>query len=285
MTLQEFLTKWNGKYCEVAGSANAVNQCVDLANAYIRDVLGLPIIEWTNAKDFPSRAGDKYTYILNSPTGVPKEGDIVIWKPTPGHIAIFLEGTANSFKSFDQNFPTGSPCHVQTHNYTNVTGWLRAKGTPISDQECMPKSQAEDYRRVKEGWNQLRAVLNVEDSVTVVVAEVKKLISYEDTVVQKDKQLSDAQSEIASLRAEVTRLQEVNTTQAEEVTNLKTEMALQASVLTDKASDLEEKYKVSTQNYGVAMSKIKELEDKISKPESTGWQKIVDGFFEILGRS
>jgi len=33
MTLQEFIQKYNGKYCEVAGSPQ--NQCVDLANAYL----------------------------------------------------------------------------------------------------------------------------------------------------------------------------------------------------------------------------------------------------------
>lgn len=128
--LNDFVVKWQGKYCEVAGSADAKNQCVDLANAYIRDVLGLPIIEWTNAVDFPSKAGDKYDFIANTPTGVPQQGDIIIWKPSPGHIAIFIEGDANKFRSFDQNFPTGSPCHIQEHTYQNVVGWLRAKNPP-----------------------------------------------------------------------------------------------------------------------------------------------------------
>lgn len=127
MTIQEFINKYNGKYVEVAGSPNALNQCVDLANAYIREVLGLPIIEWTNAVDFPTKAGDKYDYILNTPTGVPQKGDLMIWKPSPGHIAIFIEGDANRFTSFDENFPIGSKSHIQEHTYQNVTGWLRAK--------------------------------------------------------------------------------------------------------------------------------------------------------------
>lgn len=128
MTLQEFIERWNGEFCEVAGSANALNQCVDSANAYIRDVLGFPIIEWTNAKDFPSKAGDLYDWIANTPTGVPLEGDLVVWgSGTAGHIAIFLEGNANSFRSFDQNYPLNSPCHVQGHTYSNVIGWMRAK--------------------------------------------------------------------------------------------------------------------------------------------------------------
>ncbi len=127
MTLDEFIKYWDGKYCETAGTSNALNQCVDLANAYIREVLNLPIIEWTNAIDFPSKAGDKYEYILNTITGVPQKGDLIIWKPSPGHIAIFIEGNTDRFSSFDQNFPLNSVCHIQEHSYFNVIGWLHPK--------------------------------------------------------------------------------------------------------------------------------------------------------------
>jgi hypothetical protein len=44
-----------------------------------------------------------------------------------GHIAIFVNGDVNSFTSFDQNYPIGSPCKLVNHNYNNVIGWLRAK--------------------------------------------------------------------------------------------------------------------------------------------------------------
>lgn len=130
MTFEQFMIQWNGKYCEVAGSPGAKNQCVDLVNAYIRDVLLLPIIEWTNATDFPSRAGDKYEYIVNSPTNIPMRGDIIVWSGAIGHIAVVIEATVNTFKSFDQNYPVGSPCHVQVHNYNNIKGWLRVKQQP-----------------------------------------------------------------------------------------------------------------------------------------------------------
>jgi len=132
MILDDFIKKWNGKQCEVAGSANAKNQCVDLANAYIRDVLGLPIIEWTDAKDFPTKAGDKYNYIKNTPLGVPKRGDIIVWGSGAGggygHIAIYLDGGVNTFTSFDQNWSVKEFCKIENHRYNNVIGWLRPKG-------------------------------------------------------------------------------------------------------------------------------------------------------------
>lgn len=150
-TFQEFLEENNGDFVEVAGSPNALNQCVDLVNAYIRDVLGLPIIEWTNAIDFPKRAGEKYTWIVNTPSGVPQEGDIVVWGSPygkyiengvtkyAGHVAIFISGNADKFKSFDQNYPiVGSNCHVQDHTYNGVLGWLHPKEKPNTAlTECL----------------------------------------------------------------------------------------------------------------------------------------------------
>lgn len=248
MTFQEFLTKWNGQYCEVAGSANAQNQCVDLANAYIRDVLGLPIIEWTNAKDFPSKGGEPYTYILNTPTGVPSGGDLVIWGGTYGHIAIFIEGNANTFTSFDQNYPVGSPCHVQGHTYANVLGWMHPKTLPQVDQECMPKSQAEDFRRVKEGWNQLRAKLNVEDSVTVVLANIDKFLTLEEALRKAEKK---------------------NVEDLEEIRKFKD----QAKTADDKYKELKDKIEkvlsdvniAITDNAGV-LGALDELEKRVSTP-------------------
>src|SRR3990172_9372163 len=111
MKLSEFISKWTNKKCEVAGSPNALNQCVDLANAYLRDVLDQPIIKWTNAQNFPDKIDlTKFDYIMNTPTGVPSEGDLVIFQSPDGvgHISIFLEGNDKSFRSFDQNYPTGT---------------------------------------------------------------------------------------------------------------------------------------------------------------------------------
>lgn len=141
MNFTEFLSKNNGKYVEVAGSSDALNQCVDLANLYIRDVLGFPIIEWTNAVDFPSKAGDNYTWIKNTIDNVPQEGDLMIWSiSTYGHIAIFIEGNTSTFRSFDQNYPLGTPCHVQNHNYISpkVIGWMRPKSATTT-QPTVPE--------------------------------------------------------------------------------------------------------------------------------------------------
>lgn len=130
MTFDQFKDKYNGKFVEYHSfDPSAKNQCVDLANQYIVDVLGLTPIIGTNAQDFPKKAGKEFNYILNTPTGVPNKGDLMIFKSADGvgHISIFDNGNASLFTSFDQNYPTGSPCKLVNHNYRNVLGWLQPK--------------------------------------------------------------------------------------------------------------------------------------------------------------
>lgn len=196
MTLNEFITKYTGKFVEAGGSANALNQCVDLGNQYISEVLLLPKIFFTNAQDFPSKAGNKYQYILNTPTGVPKPGDLMIFKSADGvgHISIFVEGDANSFKSFDQNFPTGSPCKIVTHNYNNVLGWLHPESSPMMQieeakfTELVTKATKFD-EFVKAGYSSI-------EQVNVKTAELSSQISnYESEITKLKSDLLAAQTQ------------------------------------------------------------------------------------------
>lgn len=211
MTFSEFLKKWNGKYLEVAGSSNALNQCVDLANAYIRDVLGLPIIEWTNAVDFPSKAGDKYEWIVNTPDGVPQEGDIIVWKPSPGHIAVFMEGNTKRFTSFDQNFPVGSPCHVQEHTYLNVIGWLRPKSIPISEETvAVQKPVFETLVNKSTERDNIRTYLSVPlDPLDTLATKVKEVVDgLRNLATGLQRQLSEALQEVKNRIEQVDRIKQ-----------------------------------------------------------------------------
>lgn len=127
VTLEEFIKKNEGQFVEVAGSANAKFQCVDLANAYIRDVCGQPIVEWTNAIDFPKRINDKFEVIPFMKGMVLKPGDILIFdlNDNIGHISVLIKPYDKTCESFDQNWPLKSPCHLVTHNYTQIKWILR----------------------------------------------------------------------------------------------------------------------------------------------------------------
>lgn len=216
MTLDEFVALHDGKFLEVAGSANAKNQCVDLANGYVRDVLHLPIIEWTNAVDFPKKAGNAYEYILNTPTGVPSKGDLVIFAGDVGHISIFLEGTAKDFFSFDQNYPTGSPCHKQKHTYSNpkVLGWLHPKvqPTPPQDQQMVINELRADRDKNWQLYQQeQKAKIDLEDALN---AKNKTIDGLTRELEQKKKELQVATETISghlvSIQGLTDQLQEKN---------------------------------------------------------------------------
>ena len=126
MTFQDFINKWNGKGIDFDGYYG--DQCMDLMHQYCVEVLGLVdgrILAAPSAKDvylnFNNVLGhENFDKIDNTPTGVPQNGDIMFWGTgigPYGHVAVFVEGDSNKFRSFDQNFPTDSKCHIQEHTY------------------------------------------------------------------------------------------------------------------------------------------------------------------------
>ncbi|GIW70240.1 MAG: hypothetical protein KatS3mg101_0987 [Patescibacteria group bacterium] len=130
MTFEEFIKKYDGKGIDYDNAFST--QCVDLYRQYVKEVLGFPqspAVE--GAKDiWDTYLPEYYDRVENTPYGVPEKGDIVIWGTKVGkygHVAVFIEGDAKRFKSFDQNFPVGSLCHIQEHTYNGVLGWLKPK--------------------------------------------------------------------------------------------------------------------------------------------------------------
>ena len=138
MNIEQFVTKWTGKYVDFDGVYGY--QCMDLMHQYVYEVFGLTdatILAAPTAKDvfLNFKWGHLFTKINNTPEGIPSIGDILFWGTgagSAGHVAIYLSGDVMKFNSFDQNWPVGSKPHVQLHNYNNVLGWLRFKGV-ISD--------------------------------------------------------------------------------------------------------------------------------------------------------
>lgn len=134
MTLQEFINKWNGRFCEYNGDAFKF-QCVDLVRQYIADVLKYPQSSMPPANYakniFKNFVPNKYfSKVINTPTNSPMVGDIIFWGTYPfvtgiaGHVAICTGSNTYKLISFSQNYPTGSPCRYYNYNYRGVLGWL-----------------------------------------------------------------------------------------------------------------------------------------------------------------
>ena len=147
MTLNEFVTKYNGKGVDF--DKNGHFWCVDLYRAYCAEVLSYPQSPLVSgAKDiWENFLTDKFERFLNTPEAIPNKGDVMIWGGNVGggygHVAVFLEGDVNSFRSLDQNWPTGALVKIVNHKYTSVIGWLRPKEQPDNAlAECL-KSHAD----------------------------------------------------------------------------------------------------------------------------------------------
>lgn len=139
MTIEEFAQTYLGKQVEFHSyGTGALNQCVDLVNAYINHVLDNKTKDYTeiigtNAKDFNTKYDpDDFEWITNTPEAIIKKGDIAVWNGRVGggvgHVAVAIEdGSQNSFRSLDQNWSQVERVTIENHNYTNVSGWLRPK--------------------------------------------------------------------------------------------------------------------------------------------------------------
>ncbi len=143
MTLQQFVTRYQGKAVDVDGVPQDTGQCVQLVARYCIDVLHAPIFYAPYAVDWWTEFSGSVLqshFTKVSPTSI-KAGDIVVWgasslinSPVAGHIDIALSAVSNSsFTGFDSNWggvrnAQGYPvAHDVHHSLVDVLGGLRLK--------------------------------------------------------------------------------------------------------------------------------------------------------------
>ena len=135
----EFLGIYLNK-SNVGNTPENKGQCTGLVNVWA-NYLKLPHL-WGNAKDIPLYADlNKYQRVVNTPTGIPPKGAILIWtgnynpyyikgvrRTGFGHTAIVQSANVNTITVFSQNDPLGSKCIIKKYpNYNHVYGWLIPK--------------------------------------------------------------------------------------------------------------------------------------------------------------
>lgn len=237
MNLQEFKNKYLGKQVEYHSYDPAAKyQCVDLANAYIKEVLNLTPIIGTHAKDFPTKYNkDEFDWIPNTPTGVPNPGDIIIWNGRSGggygHIAIVLDADVNRFTSLDQNWSRKQRVTVENHNYTNVSGWLRPKkgNMALPDNYADIVHNSVQWEEVVKAQNLGEAKSTQADAINTLVAGLRSRIT--DLTNQLGKAQAEASNEkekASRLRAELLTAGERENLLAVQLQNKQTELETMA---------------------------------------------------------
>ena len=114
-------------------------QCVDLVKRYLKEVFGLNVPNgFGNAIDYYNDYNNKkllstnFERIENTPSFIPKKGDIMIWNEKrgkgAGHVAICTgNGDTKNFYSYDLNWNGSKKVKEVKHDYKNVLGVLRYK--------------------------------------------------------------------------------------------------------------------------------------------------------------
>lgn len=213
ITYTNFKKKWLGKAIDYDKAYLA--QCVDVYRQYCHE-LGF--------KQSPSVRGavniwdtylkENFTRITNTPTGVPQQGDVIIWGTkisSYGHIAIFDSGDVNNFYSLDQNWPTDGGkgvLHRQKHTYNGVLGWLRPK----------PMTNETDLQACLKAHQSLMKQLEEKNKENV---RLQKLLAGNE-VIRKDlsRQYNDVLPKLNSLEEEKRVLADKIATDKKEITNI-----------------------------------------------------------------
>lgn len=199
--LQDFIKKYDGQGIDFDGSFG--NQCVDLYRQYVKEVVKAPQSpSVVGAKDIWNNYLSQYfDRVENTPSAVPRSGDIVIWGDKIGefgHVAIFIEGNAVKFKSFDQNFPVGTKCHVQEHTYKGVLGWLAPKPS-ATENESNYKWLEQMF--IERGIDITKGESFSRGKVQDIFDDAKKSSEQEQYIISVEKELVGAREEAGSWEA------------------------------------------------------------------------------------
>lgn len=118
-----------GQSIDLDGAYGA--QCFDFANFWSQK-LGYGRFTGLKASGIYGQQPENYTWVANTPDGVPPMGAIVVWDDgingTVGHVAVARAGSdTNVLRTDDQNWGVQRVIAVD-HNYNHVIGWGIPKG-------------------------------------------------------------------------------------------------------------------------------------------------------------
>jgi len=275
--VQSFLNEWNGKIIPFVNVPTG--SCMAVAHQFIKEILGIqdPLViygefaymVYTNFANLP--AAKYFTLVANTPTNVPTVGDIPIYGQTAdtpeGHICVFVDGDVKSFRSIDQNYPTGSSTHLQTHTYDGLLGWLhfndpaqsQTTNVTVTDQQITDQLNA-----------QIQATNACQSQLKEATAQAATL---QTQLTQATDQISSLQEQLNEANTKITILQTQLGGEQKEIVNLNEQIEKQASSNKDYAQEI---YTLSHENTsltnslnsivdGLGVSRTQKTLDQITK--------------------
>lgn len=140
LTHQEYKNKYLGQFKKENWIPTA--ECVWNSKLYSKEVHGITlgsfwgsaIAGWENKRNtFDPRL---WVRVINTPTAIPKTGDIVFWSRgygKNGHVAVFDSGNAKAHADISQNSTganwdvPGDEIILKTYSYRYIVGWFTPK--------------------------------------------------------------------------------------------------------------------------------------------------------------
>lgn len=163
MTIGEWYTQRAGQRLNSRGGI--LGECVSLVQNYAENVLGVPgtpVFPVPFARLMAGARPDYFTWVANTPDGVPPYGSIVVFNGRMGggygHTGVAIEGSdTNQVRVIQQNDPLGSGASIKTYNYNNVMGWLVPKAqAPQGGGDEMIVNDENNYARFNKLHMQVR---------------------------------------------------------------------------------------------------------------------------------
>lgn len=152
VTLQQFMNAWQGK--KVPSRGGITGQCVSLVQHWAEDqgIGGTPVFPVPSAYLMAGKRPDAFTWVANTPAGVPSPGDIVVFSNKVGgghgHTGIVVSANTKTLDVFQQNDPMGSGASTKRYTYANVLGWLKFKqAAPVAQGVIMDTNAGRELYR------------------------------------------------------------------------------------------------------------------------------------------
>jgi len=132
-------------------------------------------------------------------------------------------------------------------------------------------------------WNDLMAIkdklrIGGEYSKTVVLAELDKLVTYEDAVVQKDRKISGLEQQLQELEQKIIAQTVELTKTKESIEDIQFQYQAELETKTVEVSNLRQTVQTLTNESKTYLTSIQELKTKCKTPVFVGWKKRIYDF-------